>query len=239
MNSHTTFQALAVALVSGTAGWWIGSQPGAPADAPADARSATPSTSLAADPRTEARTLAAAPLQPMVMLLDGGNVTLRVEREPLEWVLHEIERQGGRAVLPAGRTAASGGPAAAAAATAPDACTSAAPAPAVDREKLLQAVRQGTEADRSAALLQARDASVPLPDATLRQLYETDASDQVRLLAFEAYLEARGADPQALRNTLQEALYVPHAALQREAQRRLDELAEAERIAAASPQTGP
>lgn len=234
MNLHTTFQALAMALVSGTAGWWIGSRTDAPVPPPAPASSAAPARHTTAQPAP-----AAAPLQPMVAVLDGGNVTLRVEREPLEWVLHEIERQGGRAPLPAGWTTAARPQAAAAATTPADTCTQAAPSAAVDAEKLLRAVRHGTEADRSAGLLQARDAALPLPEATLKQLYETDASDQVRLLAFEAYLEARGADTQALRSTLQAALYVPHALIQREAQRRLDELAEAERIAAASPQTVP
>lgn len=235
MKLHTTFQTLAAALVSGTAGWWLGSA----AEVPGHSQAAAPVASPAPVARAAARPAPAAAPQPMVAVLDGGNVTLRVEREPLEWVLAEIERQGGRAELPAsGSTAAKAQPVAAAA-VAPEACTTPAVATGIDTQKLLQAVRHGTEADRSAGLLQAREASLALPDDVLKQLYETDASEQVRLLAFEAYLEARGADMQALRSTLQAALYVPHAAIQREAQRRLDELAEAERIGAASPQTGP
>lgn len=235
MNTHTAIQTLAVALLSGTTGWWIGS----PAPTQKDAQVAAPVTSSVAASGIAVRPAPAAPQQPMVAVLDGGHVTLRVEREPLEWVLSEIERQGGRAELPAGWSLPAPARAAASAAPPPDACSTPAAMTAIDADKLLQAVQHGTEADRSAGLLQAREASLRLPDATLKQLYETDASEPVRLLAFEAFVEARSADLQALRTVLQAALYVPHAAIQREAQRRLDELSEAERIAAASPQTGP
>jgi hypothetical protein len=103
---------------------------------------------------------------------------------------------------------------------------------------LLQTIRQGTDADRFTGLLQARDESLPLPGTLLKTLFETDASDGVRLLAFEAYLETVALQPAALRSTLEAALYVPNAGVQQEARRRLDELAERERIDAASVQAG-
>jgi hypothetical protein len=103
-------------------------------------------------------------------------------------------------------------------------------------ERLLQRMRLGSEAERAQGLLQAPDLGLTVPAATLKALFETDASERVRLLAFEQYMEMASGDPAAAREALQAALYVPSAAIQREAQRRLDELTQGERIDAASPQ---
>ena len=75
-----------------------------------------------------------------------------------------------------------------------------------------------------------------VPDDTLKTLFETDASDRVRLLAFDSWLEARADSPDAMRSALQSALYLPSAAIQQEARRLLAQLHEVERNAADSPQ---
>ncbi|MEF7615892.1 hypothetical protein V4F39_18400 [Aquincola sp. MAHUQ-54] len=229
MTTPAAFRYLGVSLGSALLGWWL-NLPQAP-------RAVLPP---AAQPAPQAQPPRPAALPTMVAVLDGGNVTLRVEREPLEWVMSEIERQGGFAALPGGRPGVQRPQAAASGALPPPAqpCTEAPRHERRDGERLLQTIRQGSEADRFDGLLQARDASLPVPSALLKTLFETDASDAVRQLAFEAYLEAEAVQPAALRSALEAALYVPHAGVQQEARRRLDELAERERIDAASPQAG-
>lgn len=229
MTTSAAFRYLGVALCSASAGWWLNA-PQMPASVPA------PAVQLA--PRSPAAPMADSSTQPAVVrVLDDGNVTLRVEREPLEWVISEIERQGGLKWLPGGRlpqpqpTSATPHPTS-------DACTDMPPRDRQGEERLLRTIRQGSDTDRFTGLLQARDESLPLPGTLLKTLFETDASDSVRLLAFEAYLEAEALQPAALRSALESALYVPNAGVQQEARRRLDELAERERIDAASVQAG-
>ncbi|WP_157271438.1 hypothetical protein [Azohydromonas aeria] len=183
---------------------------------------------------------AAQPLTPAVVVSSDGLASLHVERMPVEWVLAQIARQHPKGALlpsPAGSRPA---PAATAGTRAQPAfvpeCAATAYASPAQAERLLQRVRLGTEEDRAQGLLQARDLGLTVPAATLKTLFETDASERVRLLAFEQYLEATSGDTSAVREALQAALYVPSAAIQREAQRRLDELTQGERIDAASPQ---
>jgi len=66
----------------------------------------------------------------------------------------------------------------------------------------------------------------------LKTLYETDASERVRLHAFDAYLERQTGDNVALRRTLEAAALIPSAVIQREARTRLNELADMERMEA-------
>jgi hypothetical protein len=108
----------------------------------------------------------------------------------------------------------------------------------VDAARLLQAIERGSEPERFDGLLRARSDGVTVPEQTLRSLYETDASERVRLAAFESYLELR-ADPREVRQVLEAALYLPGAAIQREARRRLDELHEMERADALGVQGDP
>jgi len=75
-----------------------------------------------------------------------------------------------------------------------------------------------------------------VPDGTLKTLFETDASEQVRLHAFEAYLERQTGDNVALRRTLEAAALIPSAVIQREAHVRLNELTDMERMEASFKQ---
>jgi hypothetical protein len=104
-------------------------------------------------------------------------------------------------------------------------------------EPLLRTIERGDEAARHDGLLQARGAGIAVPDETLKTLFETDASDRVRLLAFESWLETRADNADAMRSALQAALYLPSAAIQNEARRLLSQLQDVERIDADSAQS--
>ena len=103
----------------------------------------------------------------------------------------------------------------------------------------MHAIERGAETERFEGLMKARSAGLLVDERTLKSLYETDASERVRTAAFESFLEWRGDRPAALREALESALYVPSAAIQREAKRRLDELHEMERSDAQAPQGVP
>jgi hypothetical protein len=217
--------AYAVALVASAAlGWWAR----APAEAEAPAPTPDRATRVSAQPSTDH--------EPLIAVASDGNVTLRVEQQPLEWVLEQIAAQSARADVKSRAR-----PPAAADAGRPCseavACTQAA-APPVDAARLLQAIERGSEAERFEGLLRARSSGVTVPEQTLKSLYETDASEQVRVAAFEGYLELR-IDPRDLRQTLETALYLPSAAILREAARRLEELREIERTDALALQGDP
>ncbi len=105
-----------------------------------------------------------------------------------------------------------------------------------ERTQWLNAIREGDEPTRFDGLLKTRSAGVRLPDELLQTLFENDASDRVRLLAFENYLEPRSGSVDEMRRALQAGLDIPSAAIQADARRRLAQLAELERIDAAHPQ---
>lgn len=218
----------ATALLSCTAGWLMNVP--APTSPRAPAALIAPSASRAN----------AAPMQadsdPLIAVSSDGNVTLRVERQPLEWVLEQIAKQSGWNDVKqrAGATTASG--AAVAAAPAPAVCAEASILTPAQAKQLLDAIERGGEADRYDGLLRARSDGVSVPDGMLKSLFETDSSERVRLIAFENYLEPRTGNVEAMRSALEAALYVPNGAIQSEAKRRLDELFESERIDAASVQ---
>lgn len=180
---------------------------------------------------------AAAATTPLIAVSSDGNVTLRVEQQPLEWVLEEIAKQSGRSEVRMQKTVASS-PSAATDDTAP-ACDGVTPVPRLppaDVARLMHAIERGSESDRFDGLLQARGDAITVPQATLRTMYETDASERVRLAAFETWLEVNGDRPDATRSALEAALLLPSEALQREARRRLDELNDSERVDPADPQ---
>jgi hypothetical protein len=110
---------------------------------------------------------------------------------------------------------------------------------AADAHHLFAAIERGSEAERFEGLLTAVSSSITVPDGLLKSMLETDASERVRLVALERYLEPRSGDPAALRTALEAALYVPNAAVQRESRRRLDELVESERPDPSDPQQAP
>lgn len=215
----------ATAVLSFAAGWLM-TAPDRMPDPPLAAARATPARAVA--PRLDSG--------PLIAVSSDGNVTLRVEQQPLEWVLEQIAQQSGWADLKQ-RAGANGAPAAAAAAaSAPAVCAEASILTPAQAAQLLQVIERGGEADRYDGLLQARSDSVSMPDSMLKWMFETDASERVRLLAFENYLESRTGSADATRSALQAALYVPNAAIQSEAKRRLEELLESERIDAANGQ---
>ena len=203
-------------------------------DGAADA--ATPARQVeAASPTKQAAAVHGA----LIAVASDGNVTLRVEQQPLEWVLDEIARQSGWDDVH--RRAGAGKPAADAMlptrATGVE-CADPVAVPPAQAQQVLHTIQRGGDGERRNGLLQARADGVALPDETLRTLVETDASDAVRLLAFDELLEARSGDAAALRGALEASLYVPNEAVQRESRRRLDELRESERIDANSLQRG-
>lgn len=208
----------ATALLSGAATWLASG--GHPADAPA-------ATQAAVQARSAPAQLDSGPL---IVVASDGNVTLRVEQQPLEWVLEQIALQSGwtdvkeRARAPAAGSAGSRAPAAGAAAPI---------VAAAQPMRLLQAIERGGEADRYAGLLKARSDGIELPDALLKSLYENDGSDRVRMLAFDAYLEPLADSPEAMHSVLQTALQASSEAIRSEAKRRIDELLESERVDAA------
>lgn len=225
ITARTLAGFVVTALLSGTAGWLIHGSDGAHETAAvrSDASIATrPSPSTArADPG------------PVIVVASDGNVTLRVEQQPLEWVLEQIARQGGW--TDAGRFALAKTSRSDPTGTAV-ACAETPPLTPAQTQKLLQSIQHGSEPDRFQGLLQARSDGVAVSDEVLKVLYETDASDRVRLLAFESYLEPRAGDGATLRRALESALYVPNGAVQQEARKRLDELIESERVDAGSEQ---
>jgi hypothetical protein len=221
MNAWRISQVLLIVLASGTAGWWMrGAEPPGTAAMPAPAPAR-----LAAQPAHDSGS-------PLIALAGDGNITLRVEQRPLEWVLEQIVLQGGGSLQdllrrPEAAAHGKGLPASAPCST-PDSPGTA--------EELLRTIERGDEASRHDGLLQARGLGMAVPDDTLKTLFETDASDRVRLLAFESWLESRADSPDAMRSALQSALYLPSAAIQQEAKRLLTQLHEVERNAADSPQ---
>lgn len=188
---------------------------------------------------------------PLVAVADDGRVTLRVEQQPLAWVLEQIVRQGGLAELRV--AAADGGSASAAAATArPAAVAPAGPAPAqadplptcappppADPARVLQALSGADEAERFGALMHAQSDAILLPDAVLRALYESDPSERVRVAALEIQLEQLADRPDMVRALLEAARHSPSNELRAEAVRRLAELDERARLAALPPSPDP
>jgi hypothetical protein len=188
---------------------------------------------------------------PLIAVADDGRVTLRVEQQPLAWVLEQIARQGGLAEIR--MAAADGDPAAPSAATArPAAVASVGPAPApadslaacvppppADPARVLQALSGADEAERFVALMHAQSDAILLPDAVLRTLYESDPSERVRVAALEIHLAQHADRPDAVRALLEAARHSPSTELRAEAGRRLAELDERARVAAMPPSPDP
>lgn len=219
MDTTNTLCRLGVVALSAAGGWWLHAATAPTADAPPPVPAPAAARAPAADPT------------PLIAVLDDGNVTLSVEREPLDWVLAQIARQGGRTDTMNRPAEAATTPAAQ-----PVGAPCAAPLPTAAAQPLLQAIRHGAEDERFDGLLQARATATPLPEGLLRTVAETDASDRVRLLAFEQLLEPLAGDDAALRGVLQAAAFAPGLAVPQDARRRLAELDERQRIGAATVQ---
>lgn len=215
---------LAVAgAACGTVGWTLGHWQGE--------RSAAERVVLAAPVRPAPKPVARTESGPLIAVATDGRVTLRVDQQPLQWVLEEIERQagdrpGGRSLptpaVPAAKppTTVATAPARAAA---PVAAPPPAPAPAPGADTLGTILR-GSEPQRYDALVLAVGAGGGVPESVLQTLYETDGSPRVRLTAFEAALEAHAGDLAALRGALEAAQRLPDPVVAQDAGRRLEEL---------------
>lgn len=228
MSPKEWFGFALVAAVSGASGWLLSGQwhDARVADAPPAGRpDAAPLAGLRA-----AAGAAGLPIQ----FHPDGRVSLHLDHAPLDWVLQELERGQPRlpARLPVGASAASS--------SEPVGCEAAEPAQLSPQEQaaLQRNLRQGSDAERQAALVRASEAGVELPPALLRQLFESDPSEAVRLLAFTTYLDAVADDPAALRAALESGTYNHSAAVQQEARRRASEWASMEDTVAATPVQG-
>ena len=220
MNIASVAIVLATALVSGVVGYSLG-QPDSAAAVTVHGAQAAPVGKTSTSPP---------PAAPLIAVASDGNVTLRIDQQPLEWVLEQIALQAGDAKVRGG-----------AAAIEPPSpmepsCRELARVGRIEPETLLQEIERGTEEQRVQGLLDARFAGVVVPDEKLKTLFETDASDRVRLQAFESYLERQSGDNAVLRRTLEAAVLIPSSAIQREARARLAELSDTERIDASSNQ---
>ena len=216
-----------IGTACGTAGWMLGHAQGE--------RSAAQRVVLAAPAHPAPKPSAHSEPGPLIAVASDGRVTLHVDQQPLQWVLEEIERQAGdrpggpRASAPAvpaarASTAVAAAPGRAAApvmAPAPAPSFGAAPAPGADP---LGTLLRGSEPERYAGLQQALGGGGGMAPEGLQTLFETDGSPRVRLLAFEASLEAHAGDAAALRAALEAARRLPDAVLVEDATRRLDEL---------------
>lgn len=222
MNIHPILTHLATLAVAAGAGWFARDPAPAPSNAqPPLMRPAAPAPSAAAAPARE-----------LIAVSSDGLVTLRVEQQPLDWVLEQIALQSGSGDLrgrlqPAGSAASAATSAPSMVSTDPSRCAGA--PTAADARRLFTAIDRGSEAERFEGLMAAVSGSVAVPDELLRATLENDASERVRRVALELYLEPRGGDPAALRRALEAALRVPNVAVQHEARRRLDELIESGR----------
>lgn len=232
MNVYPLLTHVAAVTVAAGAGWFA--HGGAPVEAgspPAPMRpvapAASPGIALAG--------------QPLIAVASDGLVTLRVEQQPLDWVLEQIALQAGvddlrGRVRPTGAGAATAGDAQALAAATIGPCTRAQGMAAADAQRLVAAIERGSDAERLEGLLAAASSGITLPDEVLAARLASDASARVRRVALELYLEPRGGDPAALRKALAVALRSPDVAVQQEARRRLDELMESGRPEPSDPQ---
>jgi len=231
--AHTATAVVAAAAV------WFANEPALP-----------PPATVAAQPPAPLQAAVARPVSstPLIAVASDGNVTLRVEQQPLQWVLDEIAVQAGWPDLqpracPAAVQVAAGTPAtppaAAVATPTPVLACSESAARQVDPARVMQAIESGTEAERFQGLMLARSADVPVTEATLKHLFETGGSERVEVAAFEAYLALRADRPDDLRAALEAALYAPTATIRRDAAQRLHELREVERLNALPPLADP
>lgn len=228
MSPKEYFGFTLVAAVSGASGWLLNGQwhDAQVADTPPAVR--PDATRVAGTPPP------AGAVGLPIRFHPDGRVSLHLDHVPLDWVLQELERRPPRQEVRslAGTSAASSAE--------PVVCEAAEPAELSPQEQaaLQRNLRQGSDAERQAALARANEAGVELPPALLRQLFESDPSEAVRLLAFTTYLDAVADDPAALRAALESGAYNHSAAVQQEARRRAGEWAALEEAVAATPAQG-
>lgn len=185
--------------------------------------------------------------QTLIAVASDGLVTLRVEQQPLQWVLEQVAEQARWPEL----AAAVGVPIAACAAAEATAATpsaappashvvgSPAPAPAPrvappDLAQVQQLIASDRESERLDGLWHARAAGLRWDETALQRLFEADPSEQVRMAAFETYLAMHADNRDVLRAALQAALHLSSPRIRHDAQLRLDALDALERHAASA-----
>lgn len=189
---------------------------------------AAPSERHAPAPRTPTILTSA---QPSVAVLGDDMVSIHVDRTSVAWLLRELERQGAR--LPsAGQKILAG--TTSLATEEPDA----AEPDSTEPDRLVIALRNGTEDDRQAAIMRAREQSIDLPAGLLRQTFETDSSESVRVLAFTTYIDTAMSDTESIREALTSGTFNSSAAVQAEARKRLTEFEIYQEMVAATPPQG-
>ena len=212
---HTGRRAIVLtAAACATLGWALGTWQSADSEV-ATARAPEPA------PKVTPVRLATGQL---IAVASDGRATLHVDQQPLSWVIEEIERQSGGPLCAERKARPDAAPRAVPApASAPRIAAVAPPAPSRDPDAVGTILR-GAEPERYDGLLQAVGAGGGVPASVLQTLYETDGSPRVRLLAFEAALEAHAGDVGALRSALEAAQRLPDPAIAQDAGRRLEEL---------------
>lgn len=205
--------AAAALAAAACAGWW--------------AHPDLPPPQAPAPPHAAAPAPVPAPM-PLIAVAHDGRATLHVDQQPLEWVLEQIALQSGWAGVHARAPQAA---ASAPSEVLPPSCPEPLVRPA-DPARVLQAIDAGSELQRFEGLQQARQDGIDVPEPTLRFLLEQGPSERVRVLAFEAWLAQQAAEPAALRAALESARHAASPAVRQEAEARLEQWHEAQRLAA-------
>jgi hypothetical protein len=169
-----------------------------------------------------------------VSVRDDGTVSIHIDRVPLVWLMDELNRKGARLPL-AGKVAKKN--VASSMALAGDQQDKEEP-DAVEQARLADALREGTDDDRFAALTRASQVGIDLPADLLRQAYETDPSERLRLLAFTTYLDAVSGNIESVREALNSGTINQSAVVRAEAHKRIQELEQYEMALAATPPQG-
>lgn len=219
MGWTTRMGTLALVALSGTAGWMLHGlvQPApppaaVPAPVPADPASRASLLAFPAAPNADADA-------DRVELHPDGSTSIQVRQRAPSWVLAELCRQGARGLAGCGSGA-----------------TPVAAAPASGAAQTLSRLKNPDEQARLLALMQARDEGQMLPEGTLQALMASDPSEQVRMEAFDSYIERHSGTTAEMRAALQAVLRIPDAMLQTRAREQLDELDAAYRNNGAVPQ---
>lgn len=231
------------AAASAAAGWFAHDGVSA-SDRATPARSAPAAIVAGPDRAADVTTTAAPDPGPLIAVASDGRVTLRVEQQPLEWVLERIAQQSGWSDVHDRARPRSAASSAMTASAVPAATTVAcvgrdALVPPVDAVAVRRAIETGDERERFDALMQARSSDVDIPEHVLRALLDSGPSERVQIAALETYLERFDGQADALRQALQIAQTSPSEPVRREAGHLLEQLDVLARIEALPPLTDP
>jgi hypothetical protein len=154
----------------------------------------------------------------------NGTVSVHVDGVPLAWLLRELQDARDDAGLPPALGDAT--------------CVSAISCVSSDygSEGIADTLRDGSEAERYAALVYAEEAAIHIPPHVLQTVIAGDDSERVRLAAFTHYVAHAAVDPESLREVLALSADSYGGAVQAEARRQLQELGEYQELQAPDPQ---